>query len=346
MKYEHRQLARAVQHNCNISDARFAGNYTMCVYLLKMREYFRWEMEQDFGANLTRDDVGNWLIAREQLWSDIEDQDYSHLDIDGELHDPIHSGQINSKLLEHGLVYSAGIGQKSKPHFFLADLVKHESLNGYDIYVSAREYARDLTSPPAMSHEQTIYIRRESFKRMIWEKTEQWRWSKPRNAMARAIACYDFDNDLATALDQMTDHELDSAILHEIGEIKAGESLPGWHDMLSQLMFTQAEIMARAVRDHLADAISTLPTLLKDRQEASIHFYIANLTSMRKHIFPALLEAYDDWLDSKDTSRLDALVAQSRNHWQAVASEMLALHGQYGENSHEHIEQLVNNNTL
>ena len=82
MKYEHRQLARAVQHNCNISDARFAGNYTMCVYLLKMREYFRWEMEQDFGANLTRDDVGNWLIAREQLWSDIEDQDYSHLDID------------------------------------------------------------------------------------------------------------------------------------------------------------------------------------------------------------------------------------------------------------------------
>ena len=148
MKHEHQQLARAVQHNCNISDARYAGNYTMCVYLLKMREYFRWEMEQGFGANLRRDDVGQWLTAREQLWLDIEDQDYAHLDIDGELHDPFHSGPINSKLLEHGLVYSAGIGQKSKPHFFLADLVRHESVDGFDIYIADREYARDLTSPP------------------------------------------------------------------------------------------------------------------------------------------------------------------------------------------------------
>ena len=341
MKYEHQQLARAVQHNCNISDARFAGNYTMCIYLLKMREYFRWEMEQDFGSTLTRDDVGKWLSEREQLWSDIEDQDYAHLDIAGELHDPFHSGPINSKLLEHGLVYSAGIGQKSKPHFFLADLVKHEQHNGFDIYISAREYARDLTSPPAMSQEKTIYIRRESFKRMIWEKTEQWRWSKPRNAMAFAIACYDFDNDLQAALDQMTDHELESAILHEIGEIKAGQFLNHWQEMMSQLMFTQAEIMARAVRDHLADAISTLPVLLQNRQDASIHFYMANLTNMRKHLFPSLVDAYNDWLDSKDTSRLEELVDNGKDHWKRVATEMLALFNQYGENSHQHIEQFV-----
>ncbi len=346
MKNEHRQLARAVQHNCNISDARYAGNYTMCVYLLKMREYFRWEMEQDFGATLTRDDVGKWLTEREQLWSDIEHQDYARLDIEGELHDPFHSGAINRKLLEHSLVYSAGIGQKSKPHFFLADLLRHRTLNGYDIYIADREYARDLTSPPAMSQDRTIYIRRESFKRMIWEKTEQWRWSKPHNAMARAIACYDFDNDLQGALDAMTERELESAILHEIGEIRAGEHLAGWQDMMSQLMFTQAEIMARAVRDHLADALSTLPALLRNRQDASIHFYMANLTSMRKHLFPALLTAYNDWLESRDTSRLEELVDKSRDHWAKVAAEMLAMFRQYGENSHEQIEALVKDSTL
>jgi len=346
MKYEHQQLARAVQHNCNISDARHAGNYTMCVYLLKMREYFRWEMEQDFGSNLARNDVGKWLIEREQLWADIEDQDYAHLDIEGEMHDPFHSGPINGKLLEHGLVYSAGIGQKAKPHFFLAELVRHESVNGYDIFVSAREYARDLTSPPAMSQDRTIFIRRESFKRMIWEKTEQWRWSKPRNAMARTIASYDFDGDLQAALEQMTDRELESAILHEIGEIRAGEVLPGWQDMMSQLMFTQAEIMARAVRDHLADAISTLPALLNSGQEASIHFYMANLTSMRKHIFPKLDDAYNDWVENGDPTALESLVDKSRSHWQSVATEMLALYEQYGENSHEPIEDLVNKNTL
>jgi len=346
MKYKHRQLAQAVQHNCNISDARFAGNYTMCVYLMKMREYFRWEMEQDFGSSLTRDDVGKWLTEREQLWSDIENQDFAHLDIEGELHDPFHSHQINSKLLDHGLVYSAGIGQKSKPHFFLADLANHQNHNDYDIYISAREYARDLTSPPAMSQDKTIYIRRESFKRMIWEKTEQWRWSKPQNAMAHAIACYDFDSNLKNALDQMTDHELKSAILHEIGEIKAGENLHGWHDMMSQLMFTQAEIMARAVRDHLADAISTLPVLLEEKQEASIHFYVANLTNMRKHIFPSLIGTYNAWLENRNIGELEKLVDQSKRHWQGIATEMLELFNQYGENSHEHIEQLVEKNTL
>jgi len=346
MKYEHKKLARAVQHNCNISDARFAGNYTMCIYLLKMREYFRWEMEQEFGSALPREDVGQWLTEREQLWSDLEDQDFAHLDIEGVSYDPFHSHHINSKLLDHGLVYSAGIGQKSKPHFFLADLIKHERHNGYDIYISAREYARDLSSPPAMSQDKTIYIRRESFKRMIWEKTEQWRWSKPENAMAHAIGCYDFDSNLQNALDEMTDHELESAILHEIGEIKAGEYLAGWHQMMAQLMFTQAEIMARAVRDHLADAISTLPALLEKQQDASIHFYMANLTSMRKHIFPALLDAYHQWLETGDIVKLEKLVDKSRDHWQNIASEMLALFNEYGENSHTHIEQLVNNNPL
>ena len=346
MKYEHRQLARTIQRNCNISDARYAGNYTMCIYLLKMREYFRWEMEQDFGSGLTRDDVGRWLSEREQLWSDLENEDYAHLDVEGELHDPFDSDDINSKLLEHGLVYSAGIGQKAKPHFFLADLLKHDRHNGYNIYISAREYARDLSSPPAMSQQHNIFIRRESFKRMIWEKTEQWRWSKPRNAMAHAIACYEFDKDLHGALDEMTDNELEAAILHEIGEIRAGESLPGWHAMMSQLMFTQAEIMARAVRDHLADAISTLPVLLEDQQEASIHFYMANLTSMRKHLFPALLDAYDHWLQTNSTEQFEKLADTGRRHWQQVATEMLALFRQYGENSHEHIERFVEENTL
>jgi hypothetical protein len=346
MSPSHRQIVEAVQYNCNISDARYAGNYTMCVYLLKMREYFRWEMEQDFNSSLTKDDVGRWLVEREQLWSDIEDREYAHIHINGENHDPFDSDQINRKLINHGLVYSAGIGVKSKPHFFLGDLVRHDSLNGYNIFISSREYARDLTSPPAMSQNQTIYIRRESFKRMLWEKIETWRWSKPENAMARAIACYDFDDALDQSLENMTDNELESAILHEIGEIKAGEHLQGWQEMMSQIMFTQAEIMARAVRDHLADALSTLPALLEQQNDASIHFYIANLTNMRRHIFPSLMEAYQDWENSNDVSALQQLVEKGRTHWLQQSKQILALFNQYGDNSHEHIEQLVNNNTL
>ena len=343
---EHQRMVRTVQHNCHISDARFAGDYTLCVYLLKMREYYRWEQSQPFSTTLTNDDVGKWLTEREQLWEQIEQQAFAPIAANGESFDPFESAGINAHLAEHGLVYSAGIGQKSKPHFFLGDLLRKDRLNGYTIYISAREYARDLTSPPAMSQGTNIYIRRESFRRMLWEKLETWRWNKPQNAMASAIGCYDFDHDLETALDAMTDHELEAAVLHEIGEIRAGETLPGWGEMITALAFTKAEIMARAVRDHLADAISTLPALIEQQQRASIHFYFANLTNMRKLIFPALLDAYLQWAANGNVDVLNRLVDTSAQHWQRVAEQMLALHRQYGENSHERIEQLVDENYL
>ena len=37
------QLVSAVQRNCGISDARHAGDCGRCTFLLKMREYYRWE---------------------------------------------------------------------------------------------------------------------------------------------------------------------------------------------------------------------------------------------------------------------------------------------------------------
>ncbi len=40
---ERARLARAVQTNCDIADAHHAADMTLCVYLLQMREYFRWE---------------------------------------------------------------------------------------------------------------------------------------------------------------------------------------------------------------------------------------------------------------------------------------------------------------
>jgi hypothetical protein len=346
MSLDSQKLTAAVQRNCHISDARHAGNYTLCVYLLKMREFYRWEKTQAFSEELSTNAIGNWLTEREALWDTLEESDYAEIEAGGECFDPFDSSAINQKLLPQGLVYSGGIGQKSKPHFFLADMERHETLNGYEIIISGKEYARDLTSPPAMSQGSTIFIRRESFKRMIWERTEEWRWNQPQNAMAHAMACYDFDKDVESALSSMTDNELESAVLHEIGEIKAGEDLSGWHEMLQDISFSQAEIMARAVRDHLADAISTLPALLNNQQEASIHFYFANLTNMRKHIMPSLLNAYQHWRENGSHVELIKLVSQSREHWKNIAQQMLALHTQHGKDCHQHIETLVKENYL
>jgi hypothetical protein len=346
MSLNHENLAQLVQRNCHISDAKHAGSYTLCIYLLKMREYYRWETTQPFSNTLSTDDIGDWLTNREDLWEDLENEDYGPIETSSHSYDPFDSEGINQELLEQGLVYSGGIGHKAKPHFFLAKLERKEKLNGYQIIVSSDEYARDLTSPPAMSQGKTIYIRRESFKRMIWEKIETWQWNKPENAMARAMQCYDFTADIDGSLEAMTNNELESTVLHEIGEIKAGEQLNGWSDMMSELTFTQAEIMARAVRDHLADAISTLPALLQQQNEASIHFYFANLTNMRKHIYPSLESAYQQWIKSHNISELEKAINKSETHWQNIASQMLSLHNTHQGQCSSHIESLVNNNQL
>ena len=340
------QLINNVQLNCHISDARHAGNYTLCIYLLKMREFYRWEHQYSFSEKLSTDDIGNWLSKREAFWDKIENQDYQLLQIASSEHDPFDSQAINQELFTQNLVYSGGYGVKDKPHFFIADLEKKENINNYTIYISGKEYARDLTSPPAMSHNKTIYIRRESFKRLIWEHTDEWRWNKPENAMARAIRCYDFDSDLENALATMTDNELDAAVLHEIGEIQAGEKLLGWQQMMSDISFTQAEIMARAVRDHYADTLHTLPTLIENNNHASIHFYFANLTNMRKHIFPALMSAYNKWCETRNINSIQQTVSTSLDHWKNISEQILALHQQDAQQCSDKIEALVNNNHI
>ena len=346
MQHKYSELQQCVQRNCHISDAKYAGNYTLCIYLLKMREYYRWEKTFAYKQTLSTDNIGQWLTQREDLWDEIEDEDYALIELDDQHYDPFDSASINEKLLEQGLVYSGGIGQKGKPHFFLAELERRENHHDYQILVSGAEHARDLTSPPAMSQGNTIFIRRESFKRMIWEQIEAWRWNKPENAMALAMRCYDFDNEMEASLEAMTNNELESAVLHEIGEIKAGKQLPDWGDMMQDISFTQAELMARAVRDHLADALSTLPVLIEQNNQASIHFYFGNLTNMRKHIFPSLQDAYLQWQKSNNIAQLKKAVKNSANHWQNIASQMLSLHNQHKEKCSTHIEALVNSNHL
>jgi hypothetical protein len=341
------QPRETVQHNCHISDARFAGDFTMCVYLLKMREYFRWEKGYAFGKTLPQRELGDWLTAREGLWGKLEDKSFSPIEIDGRRYDPFDAQAINKTLTTRHLLYSAGYGNKAKPHFFLARLEKTIEQQGFRIYISAEEYARDLSAPPAMSQGKEIFIRRESLRRMLWEKLEEWRWNKPDNAMGRAIRFYEFENDLDAALEQMTEAEIESLVLHEIGEVSAGEALgDGWHEMIEAFPRSRLELMARSVRDHLADALSTLPSLIARAHPPSLHFYFANLSGMRKQIYPALLDAYHHWVEYNDLSQLEYLVESGRQHWQEVARELLELHESRVKTAWQEMETLIEQKQL
>jgi hypothetical protein len=320
------QLASAVQRNCDISDARHAGDYGMCTFLLKMREYFRWENELPFSRALPRDELGDWLKAREQAWDGIEDAPFAPLPLArGEL-DPFDAEAANRELLPQGCVYSAGYGRWRKPVFFLGRLLRVEQRAGFTIRISSCEYARELAAPPAMLQGRTIYVRQESVRRYLWEKIEEWQWRKQGNAAARALESYDFIADPESALQRMADNEMETMILHEVGEAKAGELLgEAWGEMALQVSGTHSEPVARAVRDLLADCLSTLPGLLERANLPALHFYFTTFDAPRRELFPQALEAYEHYLRGGGFDRLWQVVREGQERWLESARRLLAL---------------------
>jgi hypothetical protein len=332
----------AVRTNCHISDARHAGEYTLCTYLLKMREYYRWEKGKPFSSTLSHAEVTHWLTEREQLWKDFEDRSFVDIPLGGVLHDPFASTAINGSLAAAGYVYSAGLGHNSRPHFFFGELERTEKHRNFTLLVSGKEYARDLTAPPAMSLGTTIFVRRESLRRMIWEKIEEWRWNRPANAMKNAIVAYDFDSDPCGSLERMTSEVMDVVRLHEIGEIMVRSRLgAAWEELLTCLPRSRAEIMARAVRDHLADALSTLPGLIRKENPVALHYYIANQSGMHRELFPSLVKAYEQWISSGRLAALDSIMAQSESHWMSVANRILDIFSAHPKQCQPRIEALM-----
>lgn len=338
------QVVATVQKNCNISDAQYAGDYTLCIFLLKMREFYRWENQIPFTGVLPRDEVGNWMREREQLWEGMESDTFESLTLGNVSLDPFDADSINRTLLPQGYVYSAGYGRFNKPHFFLGALQRQERRDGYTVYVSTCEYARDLVAPPAMLQNGKIFLRQESLRRYLWERIEEWNLNRKNNAAVRALGCYDFEHNLEESLDRMTEVETESVILHEVGEALAGEHLgEAWHEMLMALSRSKGEIMARAARDILADCLSTLPRLVEQDNAAALHFYFASYSGMRRYLFPEALAAYQRWAEDGNMEILNGMIRDGARRWLDTTQQMLKLHRQFGAESGTAIENLLEN---
>jgi hypothetical protein len=291
-----------------------------------MREYYRWENELPFTRDLPRDELGAWLELRERRWRDIETEEFAPLPLERGALEPFDADAVGRELLPRGYVYSAGYGSFQKAVFFLGRLLRVEERAGFTIVVSSCEYARELAAPPAMLQGRTIFIRVESVRRYLWERIEEWRWRRQGNAMARALAGYDFSADAEAALERMADDTAETMILHELGEAMAGELLGDrWHEMVVAVARTRGEPIARAVRDLLADCLSTLPGLLRRAHLPSLQLYFATFDGTRRQLFPQALEAFEHFLRTGAPERLRRVAGEGKERWLAAARGLLAL---------------------
>lgn len=324
-------IVGAVRRNCHISDAQHAGDLTLCTFLLKMRELYRWEQSIPLTRDMGKAEVGDWMNARGTEWEGLEGADYLPIPLPGGAVDPFESARINAELVGHGYIYSGGYGRGCKPHFFLAELDHQETRQGFAVYVSGRELARDLDAPPGMYLDRTVFIRTEALRRWLWEKYEEWRWSKKNPAIGEAFAAYDFGAEPEAALDAMVAVERESVLLHELGEARVAEILgPAWDALLVDVMRGRAEIILRAARDLYADCLSTLPGLIERGAPPAIHFWFGNLVGMRRKLAPELAEAYAAWHATDDLQTLSRAVAESATRWRDRLADLLSRHRAQG----------------
>ncbi len=341
---DRKALARAVQRNCDVADARHARELTLCIYLLQMRELYRWEQDLPPGGVLRHGDVGAWLDRREQLWEDLGDAGYTALTIAGETLDAFDATAVNARLMPRGLVYGAGRLASGRPLFFLGELERTERRSGLQVLVAGRELARGLAAPPGVLDGTDVLLRRDALLRWLWELFEVWS-PKRRGAFGAALAASTRAGDeTAQVLDRMADEQLETLLLHEIGEHLAGERLgPDWTALRRATGGDRRiEPRLRALRDHLADCLVTLPTLRDRAAAAAIHFWFAGLDGVRLAMFPRLQAAYADWCAGDGGAALDAALQAGRQHWQQLAEQALALHRQQPEGCVEPLALLLN----
>jgi hypothetical protein len=321
------RLVQSVQRNCHIADARHAREMTLCNYLLEMREFYRWEHELPLARSVPRQELGNWISEREALWDTLQADDLEPLPLGGHSYDVFEVDAINAALLPQGLVYGAGYGRFGKPHFFLAQLERHERRQGLTLFVSGCEYARDLSAPPAALQDGAVFLRRDALRRWLWEKVEIWGVRKADGALKSALECYGFAADAETGLERMAEQEAETLILHELGEAMT-EPLLGaaWRDLIASFKGRRAEILARAVRDNLADCLSTLPRLIERDAACSIHFYFANFEGARSKLFPLLGLAYRRWRETGNLEPLREAAQAGSAHWHEAALRLLRVH--------------------
>ena len=325
------RLAEVVQTNCHIADARGAADLTLCIYLLQMREFYRWEQGIAALEPLPRDAVAQWLVGREALWAALEDREFEPVPVAGRTFDPFDVAAINAQLRPFGLVYGAGFVGAGRASFVLGQLERVERRGELELLVSGTEHARGLAAPPAALQGSTVLLRQQALRRWLWEKYEAWTLKRQDGAFRAALDAYGFKRDGTQALERMVDRESETLVLHELGEFEAGRHLGlDWQALRSALVSRRTDLYVRGVRDLLADCLVTLPTLLRGQADASLHFWFANLEGVRALLFPRLWAAYAAWCAGDRGAALSAAVSAGSAHWGRACDQLLTLHRTLG----------------
>jgi hypothetical protein len=325
------KIVNQVVHNCNVSDARYAGYYSVCGLALRLRDLYKWENGL---APWVEDDpskVLGWIGEREALWENLTDENFKKITIRGFSYEAFDAGAINSEIACQGVVYGAGYVHGLKPTFFLASLEERRSIQGYTVTILGKELARDLVTLPAFVQDDSVIIRRESGEHFLWNQIVYLR-SSGRPALTFALRAHGLRDDHPRTLQEnlaaLFSDQMDTYIRHELGELSDRTFDPDlWREIIAAFPHSPIELLARTVKDLLADTheYGTLRHIANNKKRASLGFYTAFLDGLRKALFPEIVKAFNEFLEQEEWQQIENAITSGRNTALRYAQTMSAL---------------------
>lgn len=315
-------LLRDIKFNCDVSDARYWGYFSICGLLMRYRDLFRSEQALEPWDPVRREDIAAWIERKESRWASLEKEDFRELEVRGTACPPFDTAGINRTIAHEGCVYGAGYGMYLKPTFFLARALSVTEEEGHIVSITGREVVRDLFTAPAMLQERSIVLRLEPLKALLWDKYAE---AEPgcSPALADAFQTYGLrpgrpvNDSLVNDLDRVVMAYSRVLLRHELAE--SHEAVPHWKDLLALAGDRKIEHYLRAINDLVADTSDRGPlqSIVRTRDRGALGLSIGLMDGYRRLLSPGLREAYKRFLSDGRWETVED--ARMREHARFIA---------------------------
>jgi hypothetical protein len=326
------RIAGQVRHNCDVSDAKNAGLYSICGLALRLRDLFKWEMGLPPWEEKDSPEILDWIGGREQRWEKLADDHFSCISIQGRDFEPFDTTAINALLEPTGFYYGAGYAHGLKPTFFLARLEKKELIDGTAVVILGKELARDLLTIPALCQDHRVLLRQDSARLHLWDKMFYLKKSA-RPALQFALASCGLETEggdgLRQKLEAVSDVYRDNYIYHEIGEMRDKVfDRQEWREMVADYSQSPVELLVRSIKDLLADTNEhgTLQHIVAERNAAAFGLYTAFIDGLAKEIFSELTPAFQKFASSGDWQAVRSAVESGYSKARRISKHIIRLH--------------------
>jgi len=316
-------LIESIQYNCDISDARDHGVYSMCSMVLKLRNLYKWEQGVEPWDEPEPGDLLDWIEQKENYWADIAGEPYRPLMVKSRERSPYDLEAVNGSLVNRRILYGAGYGRSLKAIFFLARELGRRSVEDCPVVLLGEEKAREMASPFAMVQDGVIIIRRESLRFFFWDQAQELR-SSCRSSLRYAYNHYGLLQDgsldserFKAKLDTIVDEEMDLFIYHEVGEmLQTTLNTETLQALIGHFPGSVMEFVCRALKDVLADTHprGILSLVIREQRGSTLGFYVGFLDGLREKLFPEMAEGWQNFHQSGDWQHIEMARAACREN--------------------------------